>query len=241
MAARTARLSRRPPCSKASCSPPSPNPSSVAPTTAPGRTCRAPAAHGCFRPFKWTAPSSGVERSVRTRTESAGGDRRSSTKPTVSCGRLDPRPTAPSDDEQARKVRLLLPGKELSRRTDSSVRSLLGWTNRTGLRRAARTIALRGGCRENRYESVALATVGRSRRIRRLLTGSSHRNRHRRGCWSLLSHDQLTRRSVEWFSRQPPRETEQRAFGRTVRQAARPTPVLLMPPALAAIPPTSAG
>ena len=68
MAARTARLSRRPPCSEASCSPPSPNPSSVAHRRPLRRTCRAPAAHGCFRPFKWTSPSSGVGRSVRTST-----------------------------------------------------------------------------------------------------------------------------------------------------------------------------
>jgi hypothetical protein len=73
MAARTARLSRRPPCSKASCSPPSPNPSSVA----HHRPCGGHAAHqqrtAAFA--RWTSPSSGVGRSVRT-TSGRDGRRR---------------------------------------------------------------------------------------------------------------------------------------------------------------------
>jgi hypothetical protein len=41
-----------------------------------------------------------VETTARDELRKPGADRRSSTKATVSCGRLDPRPTAPSDEEE---------------------------------------------------------------------------------------------------------------------------------------------
>jgi hypothetical protein len=54
----------------------------------------------------------------------------------------------------------------------------------------SRSAASTRGCRENRSESVALATVGRRRRNGCLLTSSSHPGQAPARCRALLSHDQ---------------------------------------------------
>jgi len=68
----------------------------------PPTTCRAP--HDAETPSVAQPPPSesrdGFCGSRLDELRSAGGARRSSTKATVSCERLDPRPTAPSDDHE---------------------------------------------------------------------------------------------------------------------------------------------